>query len=620
MTNMRWFWLGLGVSVVVGFLLILGIVSSTEAGTFEFLSPSAYAAYELPTPLATGDWVPPTITSSQLVAPVDSVLPIGASSQPVPPPAEPPLPDQGGDCIVGSVIDIYHQFTGIGWKVTATSAQAASFVTTVNAEGLYRFPDLTGGVWTVALDVPVNWQPFTPASFKVTLSGDPNQGCAQVRHKVIRPACLDILKLDAQDTGGIKFGIPGWRMTATNPPDTLTEVTDAKGEIHFSNMRPGTWTVTEEDKLGWTLFHRQVNPQVIVLPSPRGAGMCGQITFINHQIHTADIRVCKLGVPTDEPLRDWVITVTRDDGTQPPMTKATGRDGCTVFENLALGAWTVTEQVKPGWRPVGPITQTVNLTLPGHEEKVIFKNEFIPMGCIDGFKINHLDQGLPNWTITALSQDTGQSFSTQTDPAGHFQIEVPLGKWKVYETMQTGWEPITPPELEVNVTKQLPVCEHVRFKNKTNYACVDVFKKDAFLNSGLPGWEITVQPAYGGIPRVDSTDGTGFVRFNGLTPGTYVISETMQNGWTPVTPTSVQLTLNASGSCPVVNFQNRQTNAPFPVPPPPKPRPCRTTHRVTWGNSFGTIAAQYGTTVEAIKSANGLKSNSVSVGQQLCIP
>jgi len=41
---------------------------------------------------------------------------------------------------------------------------------------------------------------------------------------------------------------------------------------------------------------------------------------------------------------------------------------------------------------------------------------------------------------------------------------------------------------------------------------------------------------------------------------------------------------------------------------------------VRWGDTLFSIAAQFGVTVEAIKSANGLSSDTILVGQQLIIP
>lgn len=81
---------------------------------------------------------------------------------------------------------------------------------------------------------------------------------------------------------------------------------------------------------------------------------------------------------------------------------------------------------------------------------------------------------------------------------------------------------------------------------------------------GLPGWLITVQPAYGGTPLTGLTDGTGWVRFNMLTPGEYLIYETLQPGWLPVDPPNglYKITLEATGTCPVLTFYNEQSDCP----------------------------------------------------------
>jgi hypothetical protein len=208
---------------------------------------------------------------------------------------------------------------------------------------------------------------------------------------------------------------------------------------------------------------------------------------------------------------------------------------------------------------------------------------------------------------------------------------------------------------------------HVRFKNKTEFACVDVFKKDALGGVGLPGWLITVNPAFPGpaaTPQSDVTDGTGHVRFEGLEPGHYIINETMQPGWRNITNKSIPIFLPASGSCEAVTFINCQENSPFcitsqpvnpfpgpldppanqpelpvsqpaptsepaapvpgPLPPvqglPPNSVNCRDVYIVQRGNTLYSIAFRYNVSVSAIMQANGLWGDTIFVGQRLCIP
>jgi len=66
-------------------------------------------------------------------------------------------------------------------------------------------------------------------------------------------------------------------------------------------------------------------------------------------------------------------------------------------------------------------------------------------------------------------------------------------------------------------------------------------------------------------------------------------------------------------------------SSPTPMPPSTLPTsipaaPSGTTYTVRWGDTLFSIAAQFGVTVEVIKSANGLSSDTILVGQQLVIP
>ena len=527
--------------------------------------------------------------------------------------AEPPIVGQGGTCVSGYVIDTYHQSQGAGWTVRITPENGTAQTKVVDAKGAFKFDKLAAGTYTVELEIREGWRPFTPDSFTVTLSGS-GTNCANVRMKLEALACLDVAKLDAQGRMGLSSlaGIPGWGMTATSNMGTVSGVTNGQGRIRFANLAPGVWTVTEEFKIGWIPAPGYTNQQKVTLIAPRIPGTCQPLNFVNMQIHGGCIQVQKVDA-AGKPLAGLKVTLTRPDGTQASTSKLTNNQGMVTFDNLDLGQWKVSEDVKENWRAVGQSESVVDLTTPGHCTTVTFKNE--ALGCVAGYKINHLDQGLYGWTIVARN-GAGEEYTTVTDRNGFFQFhQLSMGTWRISEVLQAGWEAVTPSEFDVVVTRPF-ACEEVRFKNRTNFACVDVYKLDATDGVGLPGWQINIKPAYGGTTQTGTTDGTGHVRFNGLTPGTYVISETVQSGWLSVTAQRQTVTLGAGGVCNVVTFRNRQPNMPVQQ----VPSGCRYTHSVSWGDTLYSIARRYGTTVEAIKHANRITGNTIYAGRSLCIP
>lgn len=192
--------------------------------------------------------------------------------------------------------------------------------------------------------------------------------------------------------------------------------------------------------------------------------------------------------------------------------------------------------------------------------------------------------------------------------------------------VQDGWSAVTPSDFIVEVTQPF-TCTHARFKNRTDFACLDVYKKDAYDEAGLPGWTITLQPAYGGVPKSDLTDGTGWVRFNELAPGTYVVSETPQPAWKAVTPESTTITLEASGTCSVVTFYNLQHNQYIPEappswsPPPAGTADCRAHYTVRPGDTLYRIAVKYGVNWQNVQAANHLANpRLIYPNMVLCIP
>jgi len=84
---------------------------------------------------------------------------------------------------------------------------------------------------------------------------------------------------------------------------------------------------------------------------------------------------------------------------------------------------------------------------------------------------------------------------------------------------------------------------------------------------GLPDWSIGLN--HPGIPPV-RTNKDGSYCFDNLPPGTYIVSEVMQNGWTQTAPSAgtYSLTLTSNQHIDGINFGNKQSSAVGCVTPP----------------------------------------------------
>ena len=554
----------------------------------------------------------------------------------------------GGTCISGYIIDVYHQPVTEGLEITARKdgESTAPITRRAGPDGTYRFDGLTAGTYTMELAIPEGFRAFTPATFKVTLSGE-GDACAQTRFKLEALACLEVFKLDESGNlfGNGMIGIPGWKMNASSGQINLLQETNGDGRAYFRNLAPGQWTVQEETRNGWIPANGYSSNMMIDAPSPLVPHTCQPVVFVNKQVHTGCIAPKKLDTAGNG-VSNWKFSLRYTEGTQETQYGTTDSSGIYYFQNLAMGQWIVKEELTQDdlkwWRPVGAIEQEIDLQQANNLcTQPIFTNE--PLGAIEGYKINHLEEGMEGWVITAVNDKTGERFTDTSKFNGYFKLEgLPFGTYTVSENIDQhpGWEPVTAPSFKVVVSKQF-VYEQVRFKNKTDKACVRVFKRDSYDNFGLAEWTIQLIPAFSNNPEdviVKTTNGEGLAIFEGLTPGYWKVSEVDQDGWAPDDPAMFDQTfeLKATGSCSTITLYNHQTNqkpaaiVPFDPRTPTAPggpggapanNTCSQYYTIVRGDTLYRIADRFGVTVERLRVVNKISNpNLIHPNTKLCIP
>ncbi len=163
---------------------------------------------------------------------------------------------------------------GEGWTITATPVKDP-FVKAQDdktaEDGKVGFT-LTAGRWLIAETVKPGWTPITPPKVFIDLD-QYGEGGAQypIVFKNREPVCYSdivVTKIGhGTDAKGedVQMGpISGWKFTLKRVGGgmaPITKETDGSGMVTFADVKPGVYTVTEEEKVGWEAS--EDNPQTV---------------------------------------------------------------------------------------------------------------------------------------------------------------------------------------------------------------------------------------------------------------------------------------------------------------------------------------------------------------------
>ncbi len=449
---------------------------------------------------------------------------------------------------------------GVGlpnWNITCTNQTLSVFqYDLTGSDGYYEILNIPPGYFLLneSSDSP-DWVPVTGFGNRTVFTDLNNLNLINQNFtNYLKGGFISGYKLDQEGQG-----LVGWTITANNEsiPFFGSSVTDDTGFYNITDVPTGTFWLNETLMNGWN----QLTPNRLVETNTSFPRLLNQ-NFTNQQLF-GSISGQKTNTESTG-LDGWQINLYYENGTL-FGSQTTDASGNYLFNPVPFGNYTVTETHQYGWEQTDPSSGYFDVNMTHDEldfEGLDFVNEWLS-GSISGQKTNTESTGLDGWQIN-LYYENGTLFGSQTtDASGNYLFNpVPFGNYTVTETHQYGWEQTDPSSgyFDVNMTHDELDFEGLDFVNEWDL-CVGGYKLDTDGNP-LPGWTITVNDGKGDVGS-NITDDNGYWQVCGLSPRTYNVSETMQDGWTALDPaTGYQDVTLTDASNFTVNFTNQHETPP----------------------------------------------------------
>ncbi len=450
------------------------------------------------------------------------------------------------------------------------------------AEGTDASFNLPTGTYTVTENLDAN---YSFVKFSADANSIPTDG-AQVT--VTKGTTTELTVTNAQKYGtisGHKFedlngngiwdngepALQGWTMTLSNG---ATATTNAAGVYTFSNVVPGTYSVTEEDRTGWT--HTTTNPLTGIVIGSNGTSTNNN--FGNFQ--NISITGCKVidqdgsldSTKDQTPKAGWNITLSKNGHSVD--TQATGENGCATWSNLGPGSYSVSEATVAGYSALGATSHDFGTVTCGTDPNYTYTFINTQNASIKAVKLMDADGNASTtgdqtpkagWTVQLWqgASQIGGNQVTGADGSYTFANLVP-GTYTVKEIVPAGYTALTSTSNVVHLASGAQDVEtFINFQNVNITAC-------KYVDTNGDG-NITEDPLYtaeGGWPMTlalgdgKTTQNTvrGCTTFSNLAPGAYTVSEGSKTGWVQTYPTdpSTYMVNATSGQNQTMNFGNFQ--------------------------------------------------------------
>jgi hypothetical protein len=349
-----------------------------------------------------------------------------------------------------------------GWTIVATKgASTKTVVTNANGTGSFTFNAADAGTWTITEQMQNGWIRSFPASgsHSVTVQSG-SVSIADATFMNYQPASISGKKYDDVAGDSATTSDPtlnGWVIELRNGQTLVAkDTTSGNGDYMFSNLAPGTYTVSEVLQTGWIQTVPASGSYSVTIASGSNVGgkdfanfKLGSISGTKYQDTDGDSTI-DAGEPA---LESWLIQLWKNSSLVAEDTS--DANGNYSFTGLTAGTYDVSEvQPSEDWYHTIPSTETYTLGITSgsvHTGKDFANVQF---GTVSGYKFRDYDstgtfdavceEYLGGQKIILVGSHTAPE-TTTTDESGNFSFDpVPADNYTLKEAGDPYWRQTKP--------------------------------------------------------------------------------------------------------------------------------------------------------------------------------
>ena len=252
-----------------------------------------------------------------------------------------------------------------GWKVFISGT--ANDSTTTNGSGGFSFTNLEAGNYTVIIGLESGYNRSLPlsGSYAITLAaGQTASGKNFGNYRFGSIAGMKYEDTVGDSTNAGDSGIQGWKMYVSGTKSD-SAISDAAGAFQFSNLKPGSYTVSEAQSVGWVTTQPASGTYSVTLVS--GQTLTNQ-NFGNFHLGSISgmswIDIDGNGIKdAGEPAAaNWTVNAV---GVKPGNSyqRTTDANGSYSFGNLFADSYSVTEVLQADYSISYPVSGMYGLTV-----------------------------------------------------------------------------------------------------------------------------------------------------------------------------------------------------------------------------------------------------------------